>query len=52
MNDKNCASRHPGVVNFAFMDGSVRAIKNTVSLPVFQAVSTRSEAEVVSSGSY
>ena len=52
MNDKNCASRHPGIVNFALMDGSVRAIKNTISLNIFQALSTRSGAEVVSSEIY
>ena len=31
----NPSSNHPGGVNIAFMDGSVRFIKNTVSLPAW-----------------
>lgn len=52
MNDRNCACRHSGICNFGFMDGSVRSIKNTVSLPVFQALSTRSGIEPISADSY
>lgn len=40
-------SGHPGGANFAFCDGSVRFLKDTVSLPVYQALSTRGGGEVV-----
>jgi len=52
MNDRNCASRHPGVCNFSFMDGSVRVLKQSIALPIFQALSTRSGGEVISAESY
>jgi prepilin-type processing-associated H-X9-DG protein len=39
---------HPGVVNVVFADGSVRPIKDTVSLSVWQAIGTRRGGEVVS----
>jgi prepilin-type processing-associated H-X9-DG protein len=52
MNDKNCACRHPGVCNFSFMDGSVRVLKQSIALPIFQALSTRSGGEVISAESY
>ena len=45
------SSRHPGVVNVLFLDGTVRAIKNTVSLPVWWAIGSRAGGEVVSSDS-
>jgi prepilin-type N-terminal cleavage/methylation domain-containing protein/prepilin-type processing-associated H-X9-DG protein len=37
---------HTGVTNFAFVDGSVRSIRNTVSLPTLTALATRSGGEV------
>jgi prepilin-type N-terminal cleavage/methylation domain-containing protein/prepilin-type processing-associated H-X9-DG protein len=43
------SSRHPGVVNVTFGDGTVRAIKSTVSPTVWWAVGSRNGAEVVSS---
>lgn len=52
MNDRNCACRHPGVCNFGLIDGSVRAIKNSISVSVFQALSTRAGGEVISADSY
>jgi len=52
MNDKNCACRHPGVCNFSFMDGSVRVLKQSIALPIFQSLSTRSGGEVISAESY
>jgi prepilin-type N-terminal cleavage/methylation domain-containing protein/prepilin-type processing-associated H-X9-DG protein len=37
----SASSRHPGGVNVAMMDGSVRFVKDGVSLPVWRALSTR-----------
>ena len=48
----NPSSNHPGGVNVAFMDGSVRFVKNSVSLPTWWALGTRNGGEVVSSDSY
>jgi len=48
----NPSSNHPGGVNVAFMDGSVRFVKNSVNLPTWWALGTRNGGEVVSSDSY
>jgi prepilin-type N-terminal cleavage/methylation domain-containing protein/prepilin-type processing-associated H-X9-DG protein len=40
-------SDHPGGVNFAFVDGSVRFIADTIELRVLQALSTRDGNETV-----
>ena len=45
-------SRHPGGVNALFCDGSVRYIKDTIGLPVLQALSTMNGGEVISSDQY
>jgi prepilin-type N-terminal cleavage/methylation domain-containing protein/prepilin-type processing-associated H-X9-DG protein len=45
-------SPHPGVINFAFADGSVRSVSLAVSLPVLQALATRNGGEVVNAGDY
>ncbi len=45
-------SYHPGGVNFAFGDGSVRFIKNSIAPQVFQALATRGGNEIVSSDQY
>ncbi len=45
-------SRHPGGVNTVFCDGSVHFIKNSISLPVWRALSTTQGAEVISSDSW
>lgn len=45
-------SNHSGGLNFVFGDGSVRFIKDTISLPVYRALSTRANDEVISSDSY
>jgi prepilin-type N-terminal cleavage/methylation domain-containing protein/prepilin-type processing-associated H-X9-DG protein len=45
-------SFHPGGTNFAFADGSVHFIKDTINLGVFQALSTRNLGEVISSDQY
>jgi prepilin-type N-terminal cleavage/methylation domain-containing protein/prepilin-type processing-associated H-X9-DG protein len=46
------SSRHPGVVNATFADGSVRAVKSSVSSPVWWALGSRNGGEVVSSDSF
>jgi prepilin-type N-terminal cleavage/methylation domain-containing protein/prepilin-type processing-associated H-X9-DG protein len=46
------SSRHPGVVNVLFCDGSVKAIKNSVATTVWWAVGTKSAGEVVSADSF
>ncbi len=46
------SSRHPGVVNVAMGDGSVRAVKNSVAVTVWWALGTRAGGEVISSDSY
>lgn len=48
----NPTSNHPGGVNLALMDGSVRFIKNTISLPAWWAIGTRAGGEVVSADQY
>lgn len=45
-------SNHPGGVNVAFADGSVKFIKDSVSLPTWWALGTRDGGEVISSDSY
>jgi prepilin-type N-terminal cleavage/methylation domain-containing protein/prepilin-type processing-associated H-X9-DG protein len=45
-------SRHPGGVNVALCDGSVRFIKSTISLNTWWALSTKSGGEVISADSY
>jgi prepilin-type processing-associated H-X9-DG protein len=52
MDDRDAASRHPGGTNFAFGDGSVRTLKNTISLDVYRALGTRAGAEVVRGDAY
>jgi prepilin-type processing-associated H-X9-DG protein len=45
-------SRHPGGVNVALADGSVRFIKNTVNPVTWRALGTRNGGEVISADSY
>ena len=45
-------SLHPGGVNFAMADGSVKFIKNSVDLSTYRALGTRAGAEVISSDAY
>jgi prepilin-type N-terminal cleavage/methylation domain-containing protein/prepilin-type processing-associated H-X9-DG protein len=45
-------SQHPGGMNTAFCDGSVRFLKNSVNQNVYRAISTRAGGEVISSDSY
>ena len=45
-------SYHPGGVNTSMCDGSVRFVKNSISLTTWQALSTSRGGEVISSDSY
>jgi prepilin-type N-terminal cleavage/methylation domain-containing protein/prepilin-type processing-associated H-X9-DG protein len=45
-------SRHPGGVNVGMGDGSVRFIKNTISLNIWSALSSAQGGEVISSDAY
>ena len=49
---KAARSRHPGGVNMSLCDGSVRFVKNTVSLVTWKALATRAGGEVVSADAY
>ncbi|QEH38806.1 putative major pilin subunit [Aquisphaera giovannonii] len=48
----NASSNHPGGSNFAFADGSVRLIKDSVSMQVYESLGTRAGGEVISADSY
>jgi prepilin-type N-terminal cleavage/methylation domain-containing protein/prepilin-type processing-associated H-X9-DG protein len=45
-------SNHPGGVNVTFADGSVRFVKNSINMPIWWALGTKGNGEVVSSDSY
>jgi prepilin-type N-terminal cleavage/methylation domain-containing protein/prepilin-type processing-associated H-X9-DG protein len=45
-------SRHPGGVNVAMADGSVRFFKSTVNLIPWQAVGTRNGGEIISADNF
>jgi prepilin-type processing-associated H-X9-DG protein len=45
-------SNHPGGINVGFADGSVKFIKDTISLPTWWALGTRNGGEVISADSY
>jgi prepilin-type processing-associated H-X9-DG protein len=45
-------SLHPGGVNVAFCDGSVRFIKESVAVQTWWAIGTRNQGEIVSSDAY
>lgn len=48
----NFRSVHPGVVQFAMGDGSVRTIKETINPLTYMALSTIAGGEVVSADQY
>ncbi|WP_435017036.1 DUF1559 domain-containing protein [Tundrisphaera sp. TA3] len=48
----NFRSAHPGLVNAVFGDGSVRAIKDTIAMPVYMGLSTISGGEILSSDAF
>jgi prepilin-type N-terminal cleavage/methylation domain-containing protein/prepilin-type processing-associated H-X9-DG protein len=45
-------SNHPGGVNVTMADGHVQFIKNSISRPVWWALSTKANGEIISSDSY
>jgi prepilin-type N-terminal cleavage/methylation domain-containing protein len=45
-------SRHPGIVLTAMLDGSVRAVKDSIASETWRALSTTRGGEVISDGSY
>jgi prepilin-type N-terminal cleavage/methylation domain-containing protein/prepilin-type processing-associated H-X9-DG protein len=49
---KGFISRHPGGSNFAFADGSVRFLKNSINMQTYCALGSRAGGEVVSSDAY
>jgi len=49
---KPASSYHPGVVNVAMCDGSVKAIKDSVNAQTWMGLSTRAGEEVISSDAY
>jgi prepilin-type N-terminal cleavage/methylation domain-containing protein/prepilin-type processing-associated H-X9-DG protein len=49
---KAARSEHAGGVNVLLGDGHVQFVKDTVSLPIWRALATRSGGEVVSSDAY
>ena len=48
----NASSNHPGGSNFAFADGSVKFLKDSINMVVYQSLGTRYGGEVISSDSY
>jgi prepilin-type processing-associated H-X9-DG protein len=48
----NASSFHPGGCNFAFADGSVHFIKDSISMQAYESLGTRGSGEVISSDSY
>jgi len=49
---KNFASLHPGGANFAFADGSVHFLKQSISMPTYAALGSRAGGEVLSADAY
>jgi prepilin-type N-terminal cleavage/methylation domain-containing protein/prepilin-type processing-associated H-X9-DG protein len=49
---KGAKSKHPGGANFAFADGSVHFLKNSISLVTYCALGSKAGNEVLSSDSY
>jgi prepilin-type processing-associated H-X9-DG protein len=49
---KGFVSFHPGGSNFLFGDGSVKFLKNSISLITYCALGSRAGSEVVSSDAY
>ena len=45
-------SLHPGGANFAFADGSVKFIKNSVNYATYMGLGTRAAGEILSADAY
>src|SRR5689334_9416671 len=52
MADRDAASRHPAGVNYLFGDGSVRFLKSTIDLGIYQALSSRAGGELIRADDY
>jgi prepilin-type N-terminal cleavage/methylation domain-containing protein/prepilin-type processing-associated H-X9-DG protein len=48
----DASSRHPGLVNVMMMDGSVKAVKSSVSKTVWWALGTMGNGEILDASSY
>jgi len=48
----NAQSNHPGGVNVGFLDGSVKFIKDSISLSTWGAIATKAGGEIVSADQY
>ncbi|MHC5540572.1 DUF1559 family PulG-like putative transporter [Singulisphaera rosea] len=48
----NASSNHPGGANFSFGDGSVRFIKDSINMTIYQSIGTRAGGEVVSADAF
>jgi len=48
----NFRSCHPGMISAVFADGSVRVIKDSISMPAYMALSSMKGGEVLSADSY
>jgi len=49
---KPASSYHPGVVNAALADGSLKMIKETINRATWMSLSTRAGGEVVNADAY
>jgi prepilin-type N-terminal cleavage/methylation domain-containing protein/prepilin-type processing-associated H-X9-DG protein len=45
-------SRHPGGANFAFGDGSIRFLKNSIGAGTFRLLSNRADGEIISADKF
>jgi prepilin-type N-terminal cleavage/methylation domain-containing protein/prepilin-type processing-associated H-X9-DG protein len=46
------SARHPGGANFAFGDGSVRFLKNSINRRIFRLLANRADGEIISADKY
>ena len=46
------SSYHPGGVNVGFLDGSVKFMKDSVSLQTWGSVATKAGGEIIDASSY
>jgi prepilin-type N-terminal cleavage/methylation domain-containing protein/prepilin-type processing-associated H-X9-DG protein len=46
------SSRHPGGANYAFGDGSVRFLKNSINRRIFRLLASRADGEIISADKY